>query len=495
MFGIDREAHITPADPNQSGPIRALCIHGHFYQPPREDPLTGEIPDEIGSEPYRNWNERIHAECYRPNAELGNFERISFNIGPTLIGWMAQHDPITYQRILAQDRSNLARFGVGNAMAQAYNHTILPLANRRDKETQIYWGVADFRARFGRQPQGMWLPETAADLETLEVLVDHGIQFTILAPWQARSAHLDPTQSYWVNLPSGRRIAVFFYHAGLSAGVSFDQGMTSNAHDFALNRLLSSFNQNGRSGQPQLLMVASDGELYGHHQSFRDWFLAYLVNGAGAKAGIQLTFPALWLSQFAPKETIEIHNQTSWSCHHGVARWAGDCGCIAEPGHWKAYLRQAFDHLSMAIDHIYVDVLAPFGLDPWRLRNAYVQVLLGQASVAEILPLAQQKAGKHEVLLASDLERVAFLLAAQHERQRMYTSCGFFFEDFSRIEPRNNVRFAAQAVRLVEAATGIDLSAQVLADLHRVVSQRTHLRGDQEFSYHLQRARRLLSPS
>jgi alpha-amylase/alpha-mannosidase (GH57 family) len=196
----------------------SFCVHGHFYQPPREDPLTGEIPIEPGSAPYRNWNERINAQCYRPNAQLGNFERISFNIGPTLMQWMAKHDPETANLIVHQERKNLERFGFGNALAQPYNHTILPLASLEDKITQVRWGIADFEFRFGHKPEGMWLPETAVDHESLQVLVDNGIQFTILAPWQADTDHLDTSQPYRVNLVSGKDIIVFFYNQDLSTG-------------------------------------------------------------------------------------------------------------------------------------------------------------------------------------------------------------------------------------------------------------------------------------
>lgn len=462
---------------------RALCIHGHFYQPPREDPLTGLIHPEVGAEPYQNWNERIHAECYRPNAELGNFERISFNVGPTLLAWMETHDPVTYQRILAQDRSNVARFGVGNAMAQAYHHTILPLANRTDKETQIAWGVIDFEHRFGRKPEGMWLPETAVDTETLEILADYGLEFTLLAPWQADTDNLDPTQPYWVPLPSGRRMVVFFYHGGLSGGVSFNQGMTANAHDFALKNVSGEYNTNGRSSQPQVLVVASDGELYGHHQAFRDWFLAYLVNGAGARAGIRLTYPALWLRQNPPTQEIGIRENTSWSCHHGVLRWAGDCGCLAEPGHWKKYLRRAFDNLVEELDWIYVETMISLGLEPWELRNAYLRVYLGQASLEDIIQSAnsnlRHSAAKH--LSDDERSKVALLLQAQFNRQRMYTSCGFFFEDFERIEPKNNLAYAVYAIQLIRQAIGTDLTTGFRNDLSRVASLRSRLRGDQVF--------------
>ena len=447
---------------------RHICIHGHFYQPPREDPQTGLIPDEWGATPYRNWNERIHAECYRPNAELGNYERISFNVGPTLFQWMEKYDPVTYQRILAQDRSNVARFGVGNAIAQSYHHTILPLASHHDKVTQVYWGIADFENRYGRRPEGMWLPETAVDTETLEVLAAQGIVFTILAPWQADTdtETLDPTQPYWVNLPSGRRIAVFFYHAGLSAGVSFNQGMTSNAHHFALYDVMENFNGNGRSSEPQILMVASDGELYGHHQAFRDWFLAYLLNGAGAKAGIKLTYPALWLREYPPIRAIRIREHTSWSCHHGVDRWQKDCACLVESGDWKEQLREALDLLAKQIDTLYVDTVTPLGLDPWHLRNEYVQVLLENITT-ETLVEGQRSANLK--LSKNELLKISLMLRAQYERQRMYTSCGFFFERFERIEPQNSVAYALHAIQLTEQATGVDLSMEFLAELKELI--------------------------
>ena len=202
--------------------LRAISIHGHFYQPPREDPISGLIPKEMGAAPYGNWNERIHAECYLPNTLLGNFEKISFNIGPTLFSWMKTYDPSATRSIVAQDAANIRQNGVGNAIAQAYHHTILPLATREDKITQVEWGIADFEYQFGHRPIGMWLPETAVDLETLNILAEHGIEFTILAPWQAESDHLDVTEPYRVALSAGKSINVFFYHQGLSTAVSFN---------------------------------------------------------------------------------------------------------------------------------------------------------------------------------------------------------------------------------------------------------------------------------
>jgi len=474
MLGTQYNSNIVNNISDDGKPIRALCIHGHFYQPPREDPLTGRIPDELGAYPFHNWNERIHSECYRPNAELGNFERISFNVGPTLLKWMEVHDPVTYQRILAQDLSNVARFGVGNAMAQSYHHTILPLANRTDKETQIRWGIADFVHRFNRQPEGMWLPETAVDTETLEVLAENDIKFTVLAPWQADTEKLDPTQPYWINLPSGRQIVAFFYHGSLSGGVSFDQQLTSNAHSFALNDLTHHFNSNGRSQEPQMLLVASDGELYGHHQAFRDWFLAYLVNGAGAKAGIDWTYPALWLREHPPTQEMRIRESTSWSCHHGVERWQDDCGCLIEPGYWKKHLRQSFDNLAAKIDSFYQEAIQFYGLDPWELRNDYIRVHLRETDLHQLIK-------SHEIgdISADDFRKIDLLLQAQFNRERMYTSCAFFFEDFDRIEPKNNIAYGMQAIRLVYQALGINLFDSFQMDLSRVVSANSKLRGDQ----------------
>jgi alpha-amylase/alpha-mannosidase (GH57 family) len=469
MLKIDPNLEL--AEDRQTGdsqPVRSLCVHAHFYQPSRENPFTGAIPVEEGAAPYKNWNERIHDTCYRPNAKLGNFERISFNVGPTLFRWMERYDPITYNRIVAQDRANLERFGVGNAMAQGYHHTILPLATRRDKVTQVAWGIADFEHRFGRSPQGIWLPETAADLETLEVLAEQGIEFTILAPWQAAVDDLDPSRPYWIELPSGARIVVFFYHGPLSSRVSFDQGMTSNAHDFASKKLSAHFDAD--SQEAQLLLLASDGELYGHHQRFRDWFLAYLVNGAGARAGMRLTYPALWLRQHPPREMIQIRENTSWSCYHGVARWEKGCACTRGDSSWKGHLRLALNRLAETLDQIYTDQVAALGLDPWQLRDAYIDVILGKRTLADLLPVA---------LPADELERVQLLLEAQRERQRMFTSCGWFFESFKRIEPRNNIAYAARAIQLTAQATDEDVSPLAAEHLRKVRDARGDLRGDQ----------------
>lgn len=463
---------------------RYFTVHAHFYQPPREDPLTGIIPREPGAAPFPNWNERIHAECYRPNAELRNFEQISFNVGPTLFKWMAAYDPPTYQKIVEQDQVNVRRYQVGNALAQAYNHTILPLASYQDKVTQVAWGIADFEHRFGRRPRGMWLPETAADSETLDVLAQQGIEFTILAPWQAGEEDLDVTEPYRVPLANGREITVFFYQRDLSARISFDAGATVNADSFAEYVLRPYFNpEKERRGEPQLLLVASDGELYGHHQYLRDHFLARLVDGASSRLSITPTFLSRWLASHPPRRSMQIRERTSWSCHHGVTRWAGKCSCTPGDGGWKAQLRFAFERLSAEIDRLYLNVTQPFIDDPWSLRNRYVHVLLGETSPGALI---EEMAGR--ALTSEQVRRIHLMLEAGRERQRMFTSCGWFFEDFDRIEPRNNVAYAAQAVYLCRLATGVSLEEVAREDLHRVVSERTGLRADKVFERHLRRA-------
>ena len=456
---------------------RFICVHGHFYQPPREDPLTREIPVESGASPFPNWNERIYAECYRPNAELGNFGRISFNIGPTLCEWMASTHPDTLNAIISQDRENMRLHGVGNAMAQPYHHSILPLASYRDKVTQVSWGIADFEHRFGRKPQGMWLPETAVDLETLCVLTDHGIEYTILAPWQAEAENLDDTQPYRVDLPGGRHMTVFFYHAGVSSGVSFNPDLTVNADHFASRELARQFPPAGtRRKGPRLMLIASDGELYGHHQPLRDHFLQHLLNHASEPAGLKPTFPALWLKSNPPKRTVRIRENTSWSCHHGVERWRGKCECTPGDGQWKYRLREAFNRLAASLDDIYAREAGAFTPDVWKFRDAYIAVLLGQRNPEDLI---WEQAGRR--LDAEQTARLRKLLEAQYERQRMFASCAWFFEDFDRIEPRNAVAYATQAARLTCQATGVDLSEQLVKNLSKVTSSRTALKGDTVF--------------
>ncbi|HPG20343.1 MAG TPA: hypothetical protein PLG58_07115, partial [Flexilinea sp.] len=313
---------------------QAFSVHGHFYQPPRENPFTGKIPQEPGATPFHNWNEKILAQCYRPNAEDGNFGRISFDLGPTLATWMDENAPDVMKEIVRQERSFYEANGVGNGMALSYNHTILPLATLDDKITQIKWGIADFEARFGHQPLGLWAPETAIDLETLMVMEQCGIRYTILAPWQANTrVGLDTSRPYWVDLPHEKRIAVFFYEEQTSMRVSFDPEATVNADRFMDQYLLPLYPDNSR--RERMYLIASDGELYGHHQPLRNKFLQWLTTGALVNRDIELTVPSIWLRDYPPEKSIRIRNNTSWSCHHGISRWASECAC-AEHGEWKA---------------------------------------------------------------------------------------------------------------------------------------------------------------
>ncbi len=334
--------------------MKSFCIHGHFYQPPREAPFTGVISPEKGANPFANFNEKINAECYRPNAELGNFQVLSFNLGPTLAAWLEGHDPPTYQRIVEADvqnsvwPGNRAAHGVGNALAQAYNHTILPLATRRDKETQILWGVADFRHRFGHRPLGMWLPEMAVDQATLEVLASQDIAFTILSPHQTQS-QLYGAGPYRVRPSRGHNrngIAVFFRDEALSNHLAFNSDLSNSARDFAENCL---------SGGEGLCLIAADGETFGHHHRGGERFLHDLLYQEAPKASYEVTFLARHLQQHPPVAEVEIVDDTSWSCGHGMARWREGCTCTQGDSEWKRHLREALDRLAQEMDALYQD--------------------------------------------------------------------------------------------------------------------------------------------
>ncbi len=461
---------------------KAFCVHGHFYQPPREDPLSGEIPLEPGASPYRNWNERIHQQCYKPNAELGNFEHISFDLGPTLVEWMSAYDRRTLANIVEQDHRNFQHYGVGNAMAQSYSHTILPLSPRQDKITQIRWGIVDFEHTFSHRPAGMWLPETAVDMECLDIMAEHGIEYTILAPWQADVEKVDASIPYIVRLPQNKCITVFFYNRSLSDDVSFRSEFTTNADTFVQTRLLPRFHLSRKMiTEPEFHLLASDGEAYGHHQPFRDKFLAHLVNGAIERQAIDATYPGIWLKEYPPEQEIRIRDNTSWSCHHGVVRWSGACDCTPH-AEWKAPLRKALNTLANAVDEEYLSVIHPLITDPWELRHEYIRVMCDQISFAEYI---QEKIPNP--LTTKKVDQIATLLAAQYERQRMFTSCGWFFDDFDRIEPRNNIAYAAQAVWLTKKATGMDISADTIKLLKEVKSWRSGLSADVVFQHHMEK--------
>jgi hypothetical protein len=462
--------------------LNALCVHGHFYQPPREDPLTGQIPVELGAQPFNNWNERIHAECYRSNAELGNFEKISFNIGPTLLRWMESYDSDAYHEIIAQENKSYKLYGVGNGMAQAYNHIILPLAKKSEKITQIKWGIADFRHRFGHKPSGMWLPETAVDIETLCVLADNQITFTILAPWQVKDhADLPSDQPFLIELPGERKpMVIFLYDRNLSASVSFHSEATRNAEMFVDHWITPNYNATSQSTD-KIRLIASDGELYGHHKSYRDKFLAHLLNGALHQRSIKISYPGLWLLNHTPDLFVHINDNTSWSCHHGIQRWKGACACT--PGAaWKAPLREGLNELAEDIDQLYHAFMGQYTENVLSCRDTYIHVLLNEISFKSFLDNFIQQPLRDE-----EIRKIRMLLTAQYERMRMFTSCGWFFSNFDRIEPKNNIAYTAQAIWLTKKVTGIDLEQKALDLLQGVFDQHTGLSAADVFSKRYQR--------
>ncbi len=463
----------SPAGPRQ-GPAY-LCLYGHFYQPPREDPFSGKLPLEPGATPFANYNEKITAECYAPNARAGNFAYISFDLGPTLAAWLEQTHPDVYQQIIAADRHHFLQYGVGNALAQAYNHTILPLAGTRDKQTQLLWGLSDFRHRFGHDAHGMWLAETAVDLECLDIMAQHGVMYTVLAPWQAATA-IDPTEPYLVRLPSGRSISVFFYNAPLSGGVSFDWTTTSNADLFAASYLPAHLVSGKReAGEAQMLLIATDGELYGHHKPWRDKFLTHLVQFGAPGYGFEVCTLERYLQMYPATREATLRVPSAWSCGHGVARWDSGCECTEGDSSWKGGLRRALHSLAERGDQLFAEYARETLSDPWAARNAYLDLRNNWITPANFW----SRFGKEQRAPAqqAEVERTLQLLEAQYYQQYSFTSCGFFFEDLDRIEPRNDISFARRAISLYWQATAIDLQADFLAQLEQVKSWRSALTG------------------
>ncbi len=353
-----------------------LVVHGHFYQPSRVDPFSDTVPPDPSAAPARDWTERVSAESYRPNAELGNLGHVSWDLGPTLATWMEGHDPVAYRGFVAGDA------GI-NGMAQPFHHTILPLASAADRRTEIRWGLRDFEYRFGRPAVGMWLPETAVDRTTLRLLAEAGIRYTILAPWQAVGGDVDTRRPYRVDLGHRRSIIVAFFDAGLSATVSFDPESTSDADRFGWDRVEPRLASGSLpDDEPALVVIATDGELYGHHQPHREMFLARLVQPRpdGETRGFDIVplETALTEPEGQPFRTIEIADRTSWSCHHGVLRWGAECPCVPD-GRWKAPLRVALERLATGIDLVTEGIAAglPGTPDPWAARDAYVDVVIG----------------------------------------------------------------------------------------------------------------------
>ncbi len=457
---------------------RYLCIHGHFYQPPREDPWTGKIPPEESALPYHDWNERITQECYLPNSaatilddqgrvakRVNNYSRMSFDFGPTLLAWMEEKSPAIYQAILASDREASNRFsGHGSALACAYNHIILPLADPRDKVTQIRWGILDFEHRFGRSPEGVWLPETAVDLESLDVAASQGLRFTILAPHQARGVPPDPSRPYTVRLPSGRPFSIFFYDGPISRAVAYEK-LLSDGETF-LRRLGGAFLE-GRPG-PQLIHIATDGETFGHHHKFGDMALAYLLDQSEEQAGARLTNYGEFLERHPPEGEVEIVPNTSWSCSHGVERWRGNCGCRtgSDPDQsWRALLREGVDWLREQLAPLYEEALSHLLKDPWEARNESIRLHLDRSKEALHRFFEEQAL---RPLKPAEVRRVLGLLRMQRHLLFMFTSCGWFFDTPTGPEVQIIIRNALRAIELARETLGEDLEKPFLQMMESV---------------------------
>jgi alpha-amylase/alpha-mannosidase (GH57 family) len=472
---------------------RYVCIHGHFYQPPRESPWLESIERQESAAPYHDWNERITAECYGPNAYarvldgagridrlVNNYARISFNVGPTLMSWLAEARPDVYEAILAADRLALERTGSGAAIAQAHGHLILPLCNTRDRATQVRWGARDFELRFGRRPKGMWLPETACDTASLEALADEGIEFTILAPSQAarvrplvedgpqpawsdvHGSRVETRRPYRVRLPSGRSIAVFFYDGPTSRAVAFER-LLDDGQRFA-GRLTSLFHPNMR--EAQLVHIATDGETYGHHHRFGEMALAYALDAMERDPGVHVVTYEAFLRAHPPTWEAEIIERTAWSCAHGVERWQSHCGC-SSGAHgtwsqaWRAPLRRALDGLRDAVIPAFDRAGRHLFVDPWRARDEYVDVAsAGDAATrsravdtflaSNVRPetlATEPRGGETEPAWVT---RALELMELQRHAMSMYTSCGWFFDDLSGIETTQVLAYAARVLELAE---------------------------------------------
>lgn len=453
-----------------------LCMHGHFYQPPREDPFTGQLPVEPGAAPFANFNEKITAECYRPNADAGNFASMSYDMGPTLASWLEQSHPTVYQHILASEKQHMEHYGVSNALAQAYNHTILPLANTRDKRTQILWGLQDYHHRYGHDAHGMWLAETAVDIESLDIMAQYGITYTVLAPWQAATG-IDCTEPYSVPLHNGRRMTVFFYNAPLSGGISFDWNVTNDADVFASSYLPTHLTP-GKSmdGDSQLLLIATDGELYGHHKPWRDKFLDYSMNYGAPNRGFEICSLERYMGMYQCSKEVQLHVPSAWSCAHGVARWNFGCSCTEGDSSWKGSLRMALVCLAGRSNLLFEQYTRNTLKDPWAARDDY----LALHNDWETLESFWARHGKYSLTDIQSLKQAhqtQQLLEAQYYLQYSFTSCGFFFEDLDRIEPRNDIAFARRAISLIWQTLGIDLQQDFVHDLRTTRSWRTHLSG------------------
>jgi alpha-amylase/alpha-mannosidase (GH57 family) len=468
-----------------------ICVHGHFYQPPRENAWLEDIEMQDSAYPYHDWNERVTAECYAPNAAsrildsesfitqiVNNYAKISFDFGPTLLSWLAVKDPDVYQAILNADRESQQSFsGHGSAMAQAYNHMIMPLANRRDKYTQVVWGIRDFEHRFGRRPEGMWLPETAVDLETLDIIAEQGIKFTILAPHQARrvrqigandwqdveNATIDPSMAYELNLPSRQKLNIFFYNGPISRSVAFEDLL--NSGDNFVHQLADAFSE--ERNWPQLVHIATDGETYGHHHRFGEMALAFALHYIETSGLARITNYGEYLEKHPPTYEVEIKEQTSWSCSHGIDRWWNDCGCNAGRNPkwnqaWRTPLRNAMDWLRDNLAPKYEAKTREYLNDPWAARDDYIELILNRSP--ENIQRYLKKHRTHD-LNEAEVVSVLKLMELQRHAMLMYTSCGWYFDELSGIETVQIIQYAGRAIQLAQELFGDDIEKSFLERL------------------------------
>jgi uncharacterized protein DUF3536/glycosyl hydrolase family 57 len=469
-----------------------ICIHGHFYQPPRENPWLEAVEPQPSAHPYRDWNERITAECYRPNAAarvvdndnqiiaiVDNYQRMSFDVGPTLMSWLDAHAPDVHEALVAADRASLARFGGhGSAMAQAYNHMIMPLASGRDRATQVRWGIADFERRFGRAPEGMWLPECAVDTASLEALAVDGIAFAVLAPHQAkawrppggawRTQPIDTGRAYRCALPSGRAIDLFFYDGPTSRAVAFERLLVEG------HQIISRMTGRGavEGGGPTLCHIATDGETYGHHHRYGDMALAWALQQVEhGWNGTRLTNYAEFRARVPATWEVAIAENTSWSCVHGIARWREDCGCNSGRAgwnqRWRRPLRDTFDWLRDQAAAALDNVGRLLFRDPWAARDAYISVVLDRTAAARDRFLAAH--GAHPLALDERIRALSLMELARHA-MLMFTSCGWFFDDLAGIETVQCMQYAARVAELLDDVGGVPVEPELIDRLSAAAS-------------------------
>jgi len=496
-----------------------VAIHGHFYQPPRENPWFEFIETEESAHPFHDWNERIALECYRPNAHarildekgkileiLNNYSSINFNFGPTLLPWLEKNFQSVCQKILEADREGLRRFGHGNAMAQIYNHIIMPLANERDKETEVLWGIADFEKRFHRKPEAIWLPETAVNYPTLQVLVKHEMRYLILSPFQGlrvrpfggkrwadvSQGRIDSTQSYrcFIKDSSGKKVLdqfidLFFYNGVISKEIAFGD-LLKDGNTFC-NRFTQFYQES--KGRPQLIHIATDGETYGHHKKFGDMALAYALDKGFSTRGFEVINHGAFLKRFPPVYEVEIDEGpkgegTSWSCSHGVGRWKEDCGCSTggRPGwnqKWRKPLREALDLLRDEIGLVFEREGEKIFKDVWEARNGYIEVILNRTPER-----IKNFFGQYGFKNLDEKGRIKGLklLEIQRHALQMYTSCGWFFADLAGLETILIVQHAARAIQLAEELTGEEKETKFLQHLSEAKSNLLEMgKGDQVY--------------